>query len=74
MDDYNKINARWARIDTLLRQNPFGENALESPALIMAYTASYNTDTFRRFVFDTRDLFRRRRPTDFDTLGVLFVG
>jgi hypothetical protein len=28
----NKINARWARIDTLMRQNPFGENALESPA------------------------------------------
>jgi hypothetical protein len=58
MDDCNDINARWARIDTLLRRNPFGEKAQDSPAMKMAYMASYNMDTFRRFVFDSSFLSR----------------
>ena len=64
MADYNEINARWARIDTLMRQNPFGENALESPALKMAYMASYNVDTFRRFVFESSFLKRFQVPDE----------
>jgi len=58
MDDYNEINAGWARIDTLLRRNPFGEKGADSPAMKMAYMAAYNVDTFRRFVFDSSFLAR----------------
>ena len=58
MEDYHEINAKWARIDALLRQNPFGEKPLENPALKMAFMASYNMDTFRRFVFDSSFLSR----------------
>ena len=64
MDGYNELNARWARIDTLLRQNPFGEKGLESPALKMAYMASYNLDTFRRFVFESSFLSRFHVPPE----------
>jgi Fe-S-cluster containining protein len=62
MDDYNEINAVWARIDTLLRSNPFGEKGADSPALKMAYMAAYNVDTFRRFVFDSSFLARFHVP------------
>ncbi len=58
MDDYHEINASWAQIDSLFRQNPFGDNPLDSPALKMAYMASYNIDTFRRFVFESTFLSR----------------
>jgi Fe-S-cluster containining protein len=58
MGDYNEINARWARIDSVFRENPFGENPGESPALKMAYMATYNVDTFRRFVFESSFLSR----------------
>jgi Fe-S-cluster containining protein len=58
MDGHNEINARWAPIDTLLHENPFGEKAQDSPAMKMAYMASYDMDTFRRFVFDSSLLTR----------------
>ncbi len=64
MDDYNEINARWARIDTLLRRNPFGEKGADSPAMKMAYMAAYNVDTFRRFVFDSSFLARFHVPRE----------
>ena len=64
MDDYNEINARWARIDSLFRQNPFGDKGADSPAMKMAYMASYNMDTFRRFVFDSSFLSRFQVPGD----------
>jgi hypothetical protein len=64
MGDYNEINARWAKIDTLLRRNPFGEKGQDSPALKMAYMASYNMDTFRRFVFDSSFLSRWHVPPE----------
>jgi Fe-S-cluster containining protein len=64
MAGYNEINARWARIDTLMRQNPFGDKSLESPALKMAYMASYNMDTFRRFVFESSFLSRFHVPDE----------
>lgn len=64
MTDYNEINARWARIDTLMRRNPFGGKALQSPAAKMAYMASYNIDTFRRFVFESSFLSRFHVPEE----------
>ena len=64
MDEHNEINARWARIDTLFRQNPFGKKAQDSPAMKMAHMASYNMDTFRRFVFDSSFLSRFHVPQE----------
>ena len=64
MNHYNEINAQWARIDTLLRKNPFGEKPLENPALKMAYMASYNLDTFRRFVLESSFLSRFPIPKE----------
>lgn len=64
MDDYNEINAGWARIDTLLRWNPFGEKGQDSPAMKMVYLAGYNMDTFRRFVFDSSFLSRFHVPQE----------
>ncbi|CAB1056942.1 protein of unknown function UPF0153 [Olavius sp. associated proteobacterium Delta 1] len=64
MDDYHEINAGWARLDSLFRQNPFGEKGLDNPALKMAYMASYNMDTFRRFVFDSSFLSRFHVPQE----------
>ncbi len=64
MDDYNEINARWGRIDSLLRQNSFGEKALDSPAMKMAYMASYNMDIFRRFMFESSFLSRFHLPQE----------
>ncbi len=58
MEEYNALNAAWAQIDSLLRQNPFGDKGLSSPAMKMTYMASYNIDTFRRFVFDSSFLSR----------------
>jgi len=62
MELHNEINAPWARIDAMLRRNPFGENAQDSPALKMAFMAGYNLDTFRRFVFDSSFLGRFHIP------------
>ncbi|CAB1077522.1 protein of unknown function UPF0153 [Olavius algarvensis Delta 1 endosymbiont] len=64
LDAYNEINARWAHIATLLRRNPFGEKGLDSPAFKMAFMASYNLDTFRRFVFDSSFLTRFNVPAE----------
>ena len=64
MDGYHELNAGWARIDTLLHQNPFGEKGQDSPAMKMAYMASYNVDTFRRFVFDSSFLSRFHVPPE----------
>lgn len=64
MDDYNEINAGWARIDTLFRKNPFGVKGANSPAMKMAFMACYNADTFRRFVLDSSFLFRFDVPQE----------
>lgn len=53
MSDYNEINARWARLAARFHQNPFGPQGINSPAVRMTFMASYNMDTFRRFVFDS---------------------
>ena len=58
MEAYNDINAHWARIASRFRTNPFGPAGIDSPAMKMAFMASYNVDTFRRFVFDSTFLSR----------------
>jgi len=58
MADHNVMNAKWARVAALFATNPFGEHAVENPAMKMAFMATYNVDTFRRFVFDSSFLSR----------------
>ena len=64
MERYNAINAHWARVDAVLRKNPFGEKGVDHPALKMVYMAAYNLDTFRRFVFNSSFLSRFEVPTE----------
>jgi Fe-S-cluster containining protein len=64
MGAYNDINARWARIVSRFRNNPFGPAGIDSPAMKMAFMASFNVDTFRRFVFDSSFLSRFDVPQE----------
>ncbi|WP_022665025.1 YkgJ family cysteine cluster protein [Desulfospira joergensenii] len=59
MEVYNQYNSSWARVAALLSlKNSFGEKGGDNPAMNMAYMASYNVDTFRRFVFESSFLQR----------------
>lgn len=63
MDRYNKQNIAWARVASLLcSPNTFGAKGADNPAMNMAYMASYNMDTFRRFVFESSFLKRFSVP------------
>lgn len=63
MGIYNKQNSAWARVAALLHtRTAFGEKGADNPAMNMAYMASYNTDTFRRFVFESSFLKRFKIP------------
>jgi hypothetical protein len=64
MAAYNDINARWAQIAARFRNNPFGPAGIDSPAMKMAFMASFNMDTFRRFVFDSSFLSRFDVPAE----------
>ena len=64
MQTYNTMNAHWARVDALLRRNPFGDQGVNSPAMKMVYMAAYNLDTFRRFVFNSSFLSRFEVPEE----------
>lgn len=64
MEAYNAVNGRWARIAGHFRKNPFGPAGVDSPAMKMAFMASYNMDTFRRFVFDSSFLSRYDVPPE----------
>ena len=55
---YNDMNDLWVNIDTLFRANPWGPQGLESPALRMAFMASFNVDGFKKFVFESTFLSR----------------
>lgn len=64
MEGYNAINACWAKVDALLRRNPFGDQGKDNPALKMVYMAVYNLDTFRRFVLGSSFLSRFEVPQE----------
>ncbi|WDP91625.1 MAG: YkgJ family cysteine cluster protein [Desulfobacter sp.] len=60
---YNKYNSAWARAASLLySQAPPGVPGADNPTINMAYMASYNMDSFRRFVFDSSFLKRFKLP------------
>jgi Fe-S-cluster containining protein len=59
MDAYIKYNSAWARVTGLLfNPNTYGAQGKDNPAMNMAYMASYDMDTFRRFVF--KSSFKKR--------------
>ena len=63
MGGFNKQNAAWARVASVLyASNTFGPKGADNPAMNMAYMASYNMDTFRRFVFESSFLKRFAIP------------
>jgi uncharacterized protein len=50
---YDEMNREWKEMQ--LRRNPFGKN-LDSNKQAQIYTASYDMDRFRRFVFESKFL------------------
>ncbi len=56
--EYNQMNDLWVDIDTIFRNNPWGERGINSPALKMAFMACFNIDRFREFVFKSSFLTR----------------
>ncbi len=65
MNTYNEYNKSWARVAALLHtQKTLGEKGADNPAMNMAYMASYNMDTFRRFVFESSFLQKFDVPED----------
>ena len=60
---YNRYNSAWARVAALLHSpNTFGAEGSDNPAMNMAFMASYNVDTFRRFVFESSFLRKYKVP------------
>jgi Fe-S-cluster containining protein len=62
MESYHEMNSHWVTVDTIFRQNPWGEQGLESQALKMAYMACFNIDKFREFVIESTFLDRFNIP------------
>jgi len=50
---FNEMNDLWVAIDTLFRGNPWGPQGINSPALKMAFMASFNIDKFKSFIFES---------------------
>ncbi|MDA8140181.1 MAG: hypothetical protein M0036_16160 [Desulfobacteraceae bacterium] len=64
MEEYNQVNTLWAPLAARFQTTPFGPQGLDSPAMKMAFMASYNIDTFRRFVFESSFLNRLDLPLE----------
>ncbi|WP_035242339.1 YkgJ family cysteine cluster protein [Desulfobacter vibrioformis] len=64
MGAYHEPNNCWARIAARLQTNSFRFQGIDmnSPSMKMAFMASYNMDTFRRFVFESSFLSRYNVP------------
>lgn len=63
MNLYNKYNSAWARVASLLHTpNTFGGKGEDNPAMNMAFMASYDIDSFRRFVLKSSFLKRYDVP------------
>jgi uncharacterized protein len=58
LDIFNEMNDPWVDMDTIFRNNPWGERGIESPALKMAFMACFNVDKLRAFVFNSSFLSR----------------
>ncbi|MGM0452034.1 MAG: YkgJ family cysteine cluster protein [Thermodesulfobacteriota bacterium] len=58
MEPFLENNAAWVAVDSILRNNPWGDSGVQSPALKMAFMACFNVDAFREFVFTSSFLER----------------
>lgn len=81
MQIYNENNIAWARAAALLQNlKPAKGDPAQNPAMNMAYMASYNMDTFRRFVFESSFLDRfkltsdRREKVKTDDVALMHLG
>ncbi len=61
---FNDMNDLWVDIDTLFRGNPWGSEGLGSPALKMAFMACFNSDEFKKFIFESTFLSRFDVPRE----------
>jgi Fe-S-cluster containining protein len=61
---HNRMTARWARIKRLFQNDPWGAEGPAGPKARMAFTAAYNVDRFRDFVFQSSFLKRYRVKPD----------
>ncbi len=55
---YNKMTLRWADLKDRFQTDPWGREGAEGPRAKMAFMATYNTDEFREFVFNSSFLKR----------------
>jgi len=62
MELYNEMNDLWVDIDSIFRQNPWGAQGIDSPALKMAFMACFNIDMFKKFIFESSFLSRFNLP------------
>jgi len=63
--DYNAINALWAEIDTIFRQNPWKGEGAGGEKQQLAFMVCYNIDGFRRFVAANQLLKQFKLDKDF---------
>lgn len=64
LSEFNAMNDHWVEIETIFRNNPWGKQGLNSPAVKMAFMACYNVDKLRDFVFNTSFMSRFVIPDD----------
>ncbi len=57
-ETYNRMTAQWSAVKGLFGKNPWGVGGMGDPKLKMAFTAAYNVDKFREFVFESSFLKR----------------
>ena len=60
--EYNRMGELWTEMSLLFRRNPWGPEGAQSKNFKMAYTACYDTDHFRDFVF--KSTFLKRYEVD----------
>lgn len=63
---YEKMTVRWAKLKQLFDRDPWGPEGPEGSRAKMAFMATYNTDRFREFVFESS--FLRRYKVKKETL------
>lgn len=61
---YNEMNELWVDIDTIFRKNPWRDERGSKDGLRIAFTACFNVDQFRRFVFGSTFLSRFDVPEE----------
>lgn len=80
LDEYNRMNDRWAELDTLFASNPWQGEGSGGPKQQMAFMVCYDVDGFRALVFRKKmlDQFRlskaQKRSILADDVALLLFG